>query len=483
MLTDLEPPPAPTRFWSWKKMTAWFLGILTVFITALLLYDEKLEPYDDLKPTRTEVPDIRTNGYLMLKAAWGKLPLVDSKSPTKWSEIEDGRLPWDDGFVARLNPSNRDLGKDLMQALAAPGWQVPFSKPAFTKTPFIKVILRSDTLYYKGFAGFLAMEAEAWQQQRAGNPTAVVELIRHLRLLSLRQIRGSNCGMDLWAGFHYDEMAARITCGFITETIQREATLLQLASCWAEDQLTQADLFNPVAGEAELLTTYIRKREYLEEDGHLGEINDGWKLFYRCLTKPNAVENRLNRVLSVLQNRGMATSSTLETSGLGAVNRLIPQHVSGLSWLNANVAGLELTRQVVSSPVSQFATFPRRYLFRARAVRLAVAIKRWQLNQKGAVPMTLTELVPDYLATIPSDPWNGQSLRWSAADQIVYAVGPDWKPDLPVFSLAHREWINEGSDSPGLRLTRPAPPPPPPAPAPKKSPKPAAKATLPPGKP
>lgn len=43
------------------------------------------------------------------------------------------------------------------------------------------------------------------------------------------------------------------------------------------------------------------------------------------------------------------------------------------------------------------------------------------------LPASLSELVPKYLDVIPQDPYNGQPLLYSAAQKLVYSVGPDRK--------------------------------------------------------
>ena len=87
MLPDREAPAPASPSWSCWKIFAWVLGLLVVFLTALLAYDTELEPYDDLTPTPTHVPDGRTNGYLMLKASWENWPDADRKTPREWGRI------------------------------------------------------------------------------------------------------------------------------------------------------------------------------------------------------------------------------------------------------------------------------------------------------------------------------------------------------------------------------------------------------------
>ena len=59
---------------------------------------------------------------------------------------------------------------------------------------------------------------------------------------------------------------------------------------------------------------------------------------------------------------------------------------------------------------------------------LAVAAYR---KEHGVAPDTLDQLVSDYLANMPPDPWSGKPviLRKTADGVVVYSVGSDGKDD------------------------------------------------------
>ena len=58
------------------------------------------------------------------------------------------------------------------------------------------------------------------------------------------------------------------------------------------------------------------------------------------------------------------------------------------------------------------------------AVRLVLALRLHE-KDRGALPVTLNELVPDYLDAVPVDPFDGGPFRYSPEDRAVYSVGPD----------------------------------------------------------
>jgi hypothetical protein len=60
----------------------------------------------------------------------------------------------------------------------------------------------------------------------------------------------------------------------------------------------------------------------------------------------------------------------------------------------------------------------------------ALAVERYRLA-RGGLPQALDQLVPDYLAAVPQDPFDGTPLRYQRTDRgfLVYSVGEDGKDD------------------------------------------------------
>ena len=60
------------------------------------------------------------------------------------------------------------------------------------------------------------------------------------------------------------------------------------------------------------------------------------------------------------------------------------------------------------------------------ATRLLIALHRYR-KEKGAWPNDLKALTPDYLASIPADPFDGMPFRYLPERSILYSVGKDLK--------------------------------------------------------
>jgi hypothetical protein len=68
---------------------------------------------------------------------------------------------------------------------------------------------------------------------------------------------------------------------------------------------------------------------------------------------------------------------------------------------------------------------------RIRTSKTVIAVERFRLAHSGNLPATLSDLVPAYLSSVPSDPFDGQPLRYKrlAPGYVVYSIGSDMRDD------------------------------------------------------
>lgn len=62
------------------------------------------------------------------------------------------------------------------------------------------------------------------------------------------------------------------------------------------------------------------------------------------------------------------------------------------------------------------------------ATQAIIAIKAYK-NDNGDYPRSLEQLVPDYLSSVPLDYFDGNPLRYSKEDKILYSIGEDLKDE------------------------------------------------------
>ena len=97
---------------------------------------------------------------------------------------------------------------------------------------------------------------------------------------------------------------------------------------------------------------------------------------------------------------------------------------------------LESTSQIhifvrsLMSALSRVTTIELRAIAHLRTARVGLAIQRYRLAA-GALPDTLSDLVPAYLDAVPNDPFDGNQLRYErrGAGFVIYSVGEDLSDD------------------------------------------------------
>ena len=79
-----------------------------------------------------------------------------------------------------------------------------------------------------------------------------------------------------------------------------------------------------------------------------------------------------------------------------------------------------------------------------RASRVLIAIQRFRRDHNERLPADLHEVMPEYLAKLPTDPYTGQPMRYRALDRgyTVYSVGPNGRDDGGEMTLDERRALS-----------------------------------------
>ena len=111
-------------------------------------------------------------------------------------------------------------------------------------------------------------------------------------------------------------------------------------------------------------------------------------------------------------------------SGLAGrdTDELVPQP---RSFLQPNFVG-RLVVRIATPAFKDIRCHLKESLFALRAARTAVAIRRYDRANGGAIPSDLSALVPTYLAEVPRDPFSpDRALGYDATTRQLWTVGPD----------------------------------------------------------
>jgi len=67
-----------------------------------------------------------------------------------------------------------------------------------------------------------------------------------------------------------------------------------------------------------------------------------------------------------------------------------------------------------------------------RAAQAGLAVERYRLANGNRLPDSLSQLVPQYLASVPVDPFDGEPLRYKKSSPkgfVTYSIGPNRQDD------------------------------------------------------
>lgn len=442
--SDAPDSPVPDKLWPRKKIALIFGGCLLFCLGFLLFYDNRLEPYDDLLPSQAAMPDDRENGYAYLREKWGKMPPISRNDRDRLTAIRQGREAWDPAFVAGFLTGREDILRDTDAALAMPHW-------------------RSDSSASRMIQWLTLLQLDTDASIRAGDTARALEILVRIHRLGECQMRNSTSLLSLIIAMSSRDGSASICCTLLATGKLDDRQLQTISQLWEAEPLTKEVLSEILNNEAESL-----RRSLLTSEGQrsLFPSDSRFVTVRSLLFKKNQRLNRYHQVLRTEEQHLLEPCASIATSPKGRIAAFIPQESGFIRWLNPNVYGDQALRAALESLSITQSYFAPRALFTTRAMQLRLALYRWQRAHGGEFPSKVEELSPDFLNKIPADPWDGKPLRWDAASGIIFAVGSDWRDDLPTIPKPEiRSWFLGDASSPGLRLILPpAPPPAPPLP-------------------
>lgn len=442
---DLEEAAPPPQFWSWKKIIIWPLGALVAVIVGLWAYDEKLEPYDDLQPLEAADPDPSRNGYYFLKARWEILPEIKQEDKNRLADMLSGKTPWEPVFVDTLRKGRGNLLADVKEALKKPDFKSP-ALTAFDDPELSRVIEMARPMR------LFVMEIQAAVQ--AGDMEKAVEIREDMHALSTRFIVGSQSLLSLLVGISMQSVILAKTNDLLSTGRLTDGQMDRLDAALKTDLRAGEVWRTTMRGEAALSRSTI---EVIASGRTEAAFARQFK-YARLLLKKNKTLNRSNEKHRFLAKLGFTTYPDIQSA-------MAAHHSSGgteapqwTRYLDFNYVGTQLVGDDAGSFQPMLSGLRNKMLFEPRALRVKIAILRWQRTHPGQWPATLRELTPEFLTEVPEDPFNGRDLEWEPVKKIIFSVGSDWLANDPKFEDAFA-WTATDHASPGLRMERPTAPP------------------------
>ncbi len=169
-----------------------------------------------------------------------------------------------------------------------------------------------------------------------------------------------------------------------------------------------------LASYCQVGTGELDLRNLCGDDKTENNLPNGWivVLFYRVFGLPNDLADE--RWLSRQLNRVIAKPFYEAAPELKEFNQRFDNGTTGL-----------LTRMLYPSLGSCYDAVARGDALR-QAVLAGLAAERFRAKN-DRIPIAIEELVPDFLPTLPRDPFDGKPLRMGRSDRslIFYSIGPD----------------------------------------------------------
>lgn len=426
-----------------RKFVRIACGTLLVVFVAVLFYDSRPDGYDDLLPVHSMKlePGRGQTGFGFLKMRWS------NRSPIPWPDrmraaaMGQDKEPWQEAFAERMRSPAELLKADVETALERPAWILDGSSG-----------LTMRSLWFLNLAGILRFDCRA--RVKSGDRAGALAVLEDLRRLSVRQIGNSQDLRELLVGVYLRECAASACCDWMDREVMPPAELPDWMKTWEEEPLTAAVLRETLRGTVAIQRYEMETGRSYGWSFVKGENPFAVERFF--LFKKNISLNGLHGALRGLEKGLLEVSPSFEKSCAGRIAAALPSTVYFFHWVHPNAFGRMMLEYDVKNLIrGQVQTGPY-LLFITRAMRVRLALARWQWNHPGHWPVRLEELVPDFLSSVPADPWTGELLRWDAGTRMLYAVGSDWKSELPQFPAKKaKDWFSADPASPGLRIARP----------------------------
>jgi len=341
-----------------------------------------------------------------------------------------------------LRVGRETAAAELKQALAMPEWITP---PTHTLAQIADS--GSSTWIIQTFY-FLGLETTALMKER--NFDAALTQLEELLRLTYRTVEGSSNLIAYLVATSLQSTVAELSFNILAEGNLSAAQVDKMERLWQNDPAAKTALGEAFRGEPFFKILLETPGPLFDNEFYPEPLPAGSRL----LLKKNMTLNRYHRLMGKMIEGLFQPANSWNETKLAEVQREIRPAPSLQYFFNPNFVGDFKVNGDMANWFKLMKSMPKVFFF-PRAMRVRVALYRRQAAHDGQVPATLDALVPEYLAEIPADPWNGKPLLWDEASRTIYAVGDDWRDDMPGFPGTGRGWLETDPSAPGLRLTMP----------------------------
>lgn len=432
-------------------------GLTTLYV--VVTHDDPPPDDSDLRVERVDVPD-EENGYVDLCAAgdalWqpeGSPERADDDTP--WEELDERQRywritngeDWDQDLAAKVLARNRETLGLVATALAKPHFQLPTTPDNYVKPNVLHMLAISQLLE-------LRVRAAA----HAGTCDEAFEAAWQLTRLGRRVQQGKGDLIDWFLGTTIVMLGADQTREMLPGTElpvnELKAYVARLAPTSGTDE-GLADAFRSEYAFAVRQFSALKNRETtvggMGGNGQAGP--DTWTLVkewpaIEFTFKLNRTKRRAAGVYRALVACTTVPYADMKRPELASLAELRQR-----DFLNrtGNIVCSMFARTAVRHPF----THKCEIKIRVHVICVLLAMRVFEM-EKGRLPETLEELVPEYLDAVPADDFDGEPLRYDPEKRIIYSVGENLLDDGGFTPDEAREWWQ--GEHPEEAEERPQPP-------------------------
>ena len=416
-------------------------GTLIIGLIGGLLYLAKDEPFprdDDLWLSKIEIPEEEKNAFYYLQKAGEKLNLPEEKEKFElFSKMAEGKK-WDSQFAKELIEKNKEAFGYFEKAIGSnyfivPGTEDPKAVSIMTPLPPLRA-----PRYLPKLNSIRAIYL--FQQKKEKEAFAV--LVQTIKFGHLMQ--GSRNSLMYLVGSSAKEIGFLNLRNRIKETTLSPEVLKEYTKTLSNFEANKEGLkkvfkmeyalrINTKAKIEAALTGRLSEEELKELAFALGFELEEIPFLLRILFwrvpnyhyKPNQtqrlfVEYYRAAIENVDKNYNQMKLIELEPFvPPSEIKMLFTENVIG-KMLRHMMIALWDSRDILKRKCEED--------FSARGTKLLIAMRAYQI-EKGKIPASLDELIPEYISEAPEDPFDGNPIRYSAEKKIIYSVGSNLKDE------------------------------------------------------
>ena len=373
--------------------------------------DEAPPEDGDFAPERAEVAEAENAFTYFLQATNGTVP------PTNADLLADYRMgkPVDEEAVRTLVAQNAESLELIRRGTECAICQTPPVERIETLVPYIQPWLTLSRV----------LEARARQARRAGRPEEAAEDVRTALRFGYGVQDNAACLINYLVGMAIYSSAAEAAQEVARDPATPPAALARLAATLRETGSFERGLRLALQAEYRMgchVVDDLSRRQSSEELAEIFGVDSGpWlKILRRARRSTYAFKpNQTKRMLGEFY-RG-------EIADIPRIYAELPpeklQEAGGqkISPYQPNAIGRFLL-ELLEPAIGRILETRCKLEAIAAGTGLVVACQRFA-RERGRWPAELSELVPDYLAAVPRDPYDGAGFRYSAEKGLAWAVG------------------------------------------------------------